>query len=214
MLNWDYFLEAPVSLGLLGLTVIVSLLAFWKEEIQDKMVLVPYDMWTYREYWRLFSSGLIHGNVPHLFFNTVTLLFFGSMLEHRLGHWQLGVLYLAALLLSNVAVSLRYGRDSGYEGTLGASGAISAVVLGVVVLNPFLRFGFPLISDLWPILTAPAWIVGLVYLLYSGISLFVPNPMKINHHAHLSGAISGVLLTILLKPQATEILGQLVAMWH
>lgn len=213
MLDFTFFLKAPVTLALLGITLIVSFIAFWREEWRDRMLMVPYDMWVYREYWRLLSSGLVHGHGPHLAFNGVTLLLFGSLLEFRIGHWQMGLLYGMGLLLSNLAVALRYRQDSSYEGTLGASGAISAVVLGVVVVNPFLKFGFPLISDMWPILTAPAWALGVVYLGYSAVSLFVSNPLRVNHDAHLWGALSGIFMAILLKPQAATILGQIWQQW-
>lgn len=210
-MNWTYLIEAPVTLGILTLTVTVSLLAFWRDDIRERHLLVPYDTLLYREYWRLLSSGLVHGNGLHLAFNLITLLFFGALLEHRLGHGAFGLLYLLGLLLSNVGVTLRYGRDASYEGTLGASGAVSAVVLGVVVLNPFLHFGLPLVSDLWPWFTAPAWVVGTVYLLYTLVSLLLPSRLPINHDAHLWGALSGVILTLLLKPQALQIMQQVLA---
>ncbi len=211
MLDWNYLSQAPITLILLTVTVVASIIAFWRESIRDKGVMIPYDMIVYREYWRILTSGFLHGNWTHLLFNSFALLMFGSLLEHRIGHWEFTLLYFVGLLLSNAGVAIRYRNDSGYEGTLGASGAVSAVVLAVVVINPFLKFGFPLISDLWPILTLPAWILGVVYLLFSAVSLFIPNPMRINHDAHLWGAISGIFMVILLKPQATEILGQVWA---
>ena len=210
MLNWEYLLEAPVALTLIGLTTAVSLFAFVRETWRDHLLMVPYDMFTYREYWRLLSSGLVHGDALHLGFNSITLLFFGSLLEHRIGHGEFALLYVSGLLLSSVGVALRYRKDSSYEGTLGASGAVSAVVLGVVVVNPLLPFGLPVLSDLYPALTLPAWGLGGLYLLYSTVSLFIPNPMRINHDAHLWGALSGILLTLMLKPQALVVIGLLL----
>jgi membrane associated rhomboid family serine protease len=210
-MNWMYFLEAPMVLSLISLTILISLLAFWREDLRDRSLLVPYDAITYREYWRLISSGFIHGHGIHLSFNMVTLLFFGSLLEHRMGHGAFLLLYVSGLLISNIGVTLRYRQDTSYEGTLGASGAISAVVLGVVMLNPFLRIGLPVISDLWPILTAPAWIMGVVYLAYTFVSMFLPRRLPINHDSHWWGAVAGILLTILLKPQALAIMQQIFA---
>jgi membrane associated rhomboid family serine protease len=210
-MNWTYLFDAPVTIALLALTTIVSLLALWREDIRDRHVLVPYDTLTYREYWRLLTSGLIHGNGLHLAFNMVTLLFFGALLEHRLGHGGFALLYGLGLLISNLGVTLRYGRDTDYEGTLGASGAVSAVVLGVVVANPFLRFGLPLVSDLWPLLTVPAWIMGTVYLLYTAVSMCLPRRLPINHDAHLWGALSGIVLTLLFKPNSFQVMQQLMA---
>jgi len=200
-----------MTLSLVGVTILISLVVFWREDLRDQSLLVPYDAITYGEYWRLISSGFIHGNGIHLSFNMITLLFFGSLLEHRLGHGAFLLLYVSGLLISNMGVTLRYRKDTSYEGTLGASGAISAVVLGVVMLNPFLRIGLPVISDLWPIFTAPAWIMGLVYLSYTFISLFLPRRLPINHDSHWWGAVAGILLTLLLKPQALEIMQQLFA---
>jgi membrane associated rhomboid family serine protease len=207
-MNWTYFLEAPITLVIIGLTTLVSLVAFWRDDLQDRHVLVPYDAITYREYWRLLSSGFIHGNGIHLGFNMITLLFFGSLLEHRLGHGAFLLLYVVGLAISSGGVTLRYRQDTSYEGTLGASGAVSAVVLGVIILNPFLRFGLPILSDLWPLLTAPAWVVGVMYLSFTLVSMFLPRRLPINHDSHWWGAMAGILMTVLLKPQALQIMQQ------
>jgi len=211
MLNWTYLLEAPVTLALLGIILIWSLIAFWREDLHDKCLLVPYDMIAYKEYWRIFTHTFIHGNGSHLAFNGITLLFFGSLLEHRLGHISFLGLYLCSLLISGLAVTIRYREDSSYAGTVGASGPISGVVLAVAIINPFLRFGFPVITDLWPIISLPAWVMGSLFLLFSLVSMFIPKQKSVNHDAHLWGAVAGLVLALILKPQSVDVLEQILA---
>lgn len=210
-MNWTYLLSAPITLFLLITTLCTSLLALWRDDWRDHHTLVPYDTLMYHEYWRMLSSGFVHGNGFHLGFNLLTLLFFGTLLEHRLGHWQMLILYMFGLLISSLGVTLRYRKDAGYVGTLGASGAISAVVLSVVVLHPFLRFGLPFLTDWWPWLSLPAWFVGSAYLLYTLVSMWLPQKLPINHDAHWWGAVGGIALTFALKPQAAQIMQQVLA---
>lgn len=196
----QYLLAAPVSLSLLILTIAISILGFINENFRDKNLLVPYDTLIYKEYWRIITSGFVHGNVMHLLMNMITFFFFAFMLEHRLGHLQFAALYFVSLLISNLMVLVRYKNDTSYEGSLGASGAISGVVLASVICAPYLKFGFPVISEIFPILTLPAYVVAGGYVLYSLIFTLVPNKMKVNHDAHFWGSVAGIVLVFLLKP--------------
>lgn len=206
-MNPALLLASPVALTIALLILAFSLWGFFREAFRDRHILVPYDMIVYREYWRLITSGFIHGNYLHLALNLITFFFFAFMLEQRLGHWQFGVLYFSALLLSNVAVSLIYRRDASYEGSVGASGAISGVVLSAVICHPYLEFGLPVLSNMWPWLRLPAYLVAGLYLLYTLVSSMRKHEARINHHAHLWGAIAGIALTLLIKPSVVYTLG-------
>jgi len=195
-----YLLQAPVALSLMVITLVMSVLGLINENFRDKNLLVPYDTLMYKEYWRIISSGFVHGTPMHLMMNMITFFFFSFMLEHRLGHWEFGALYLASLLISNAMVLLRYRQDTSYEGSLGASGAISGVVLAAVICAPYLKFGFPVISDMYPFLTLPAYLVAGGYVIFSLAFTLIPNRMRINHDAHFWGSLAGILLVFALKP--------------
>ena len=205
----SYLLEAPVALAILLSTLLLSIIGLYREDFRDRHILVPYDMLIYKEYWRLITSGWFHGSAIHLMFNLLSFYFFAFMLEHRIGHWQLAVLYLASLLLSNLATTLRYRRDTGFEGSVGASGAISAVVLSAVLVNPFMYFGIPVLSDLMPFLRIPGYLFAAIYLTYSLVNSLRESELRINHLAHLGGALAGIVLTFLLKPDV----GQTLQRW-
>lgn len=204
----SYILEAPVALGILVITLGLSIWGLLDENFRDKHILVPYDMLIYKEYWRIFTSGFVHGNYLHMLMNMVSFYFFSFILEHRLGHWQFLALYILGLLLSNLYVVIRYKNDTAYEGSVGASGAISAVVLSAVICNPYLKFGLPVISERWPILQLPGYLVALGFMIYSLVNMFRKSEMNINHAAHLWGALAGIALTFLLKPDVTDVLSR------
>jgi membrane associated rhomboid family serine protease len=211
-MNLHYFLNAPVSLTIFISTFAISIWGLINEDLRDKHTLVPYDMIMYKEYYRLLTSGWMHGNVMHLLFNMTTFLFFGFMLEYRLGHWQFALLYLLGLLLSNLIPTFRYRRDTGYEGSVGASGAIAAVVLSAVICNPYLKFGIPILSTEFPILQLPGYIAAAAFVLYSlYFSIRKPLQSQVNHDAHFWGAIAGIGLTFLLKPGVTVIIGRFIS---
>lgn len=209
---YEYILYAPVALVIFILTLGLSVWALLNEDFKDKLLLIPYDMLMYKEYWRLLTSGFIHGNPLHLSMNIVSFYFFAFILEHRIGHWQFLVLYLLGMLISNVATTIRYKNDTAFEGSLGASGAISAIILSAVIVNPYLNFGLPILTDLFPFLQLPGYIIAIIFLIYSLINSFRTTQMQINHVAHFWGAFSGILLTFMIKPKVVDILHGFITM--
>ncbi|MEO1212675.1 MAG: rhomboid family intramembrane serine protease [Bacteroidota bacterium] len=209
---YEYILYAPVALVIFLLTIGLSIWALLNEDFKDKLLLIPYDMIMYKEYWRLLSSGFIHGNPLHLSMNIVSFYFFAFILEHRIGHWQFLVLYILGMLISNVATTIRYKNDTSFEGSLGASGAISAIILSAVIVNPYLNFGLPILTDLFPILQLPGYIIAIIFLIYSLINSFRTTQMQINHVAHFWGAFSGILLTFMIKPKVVDIIHGFITM--
>ena len=209
---YEYILYAPVALVIFILTIGLSVWALLNEDFKDKLLLIPYDMLMYKEYWRLLTSGFIHGNPLHLSMNIVSFYFFAFILEHRIGHWQFLVLYLLGMLISNVATTIRYKNDTAFEGSLGASGAISAIILSAVIVNPYLNFGLPILTDLFPVLQLPGYIIAIIFLIYSLVNSFRTTQMQINHVAHFWGAFSGILLTFMIKPKVVDILHGFITM--
>jgi membrane associated rhomboid family serine protease len=122
-----------------------------------------------------------------------TFFFFAFSLEGALGHWQFGFLYIASMVLSDLPTVAKHKNDYGYR-SLGASGAISAVVFSYILFNPldsmYLMF-LPI-----PI---PAIIFGVLYLVYCSYAS-KRGLGNINHDAHFFGALSGLMITIILKP--------------
>lgn len=211
-MNLSYLLNAPVALTILLTTLGVSIWGLINEDIRDKHTLIPYDMVMYKEYYRMLTSGWMHGNVMHMLFNMITFFFFGFMLEYRLGHWQFALLYLLGMLIGNLIPTLRYRKDTSYAGSVGASGAISAVVLSAVICNPYLKFGIPFLSDQFPILQLPSFIAAGGFIIYSLVfSLRKNEESQVNHDAHLWGALAGLGLTFLLKPTVTHVIERYIA---
>lgn len=201
----DQFFTSPVAATIFVMTLITSFMAFRDPQLMHKFILNPYDMLRDKEYHRLFTSGLIHANYLHLGLNMITFYFFAFLLEENpynpqasLGHWQFAVLYVVSLALSDVATVIKYKDQPAYN-SLGASGAVSAVVLSIIMCYPdiqlLLFFAIPM----------PGWLLAIVYI---GYSYYASKRSydNINHDAHLWGALSGIVLTIILKP---EVIGTL-----
>jgi membrane associated rhomboid family serine protease len=120
--------------------------------------------------------------------------FFAFELERRLGHWQFGLLYIVSLVLSDLPSVAKHKNDLWYR-SLGASGAISAVVFGYIMFNPLNSMYLMLIP-----IPIPAIIFGVLYLVYCSYAS-KRGQDNINHDAHLFGALSGILITAILVPQ-------------
>ena len=123
----EYFNMAPVASLIFVFTVITSLYAFYDNSIYGKFMLHPYSVSRGKNMFTLITSGLIHADWMHLFFNMFTFYAFAFTLERLMGSWQFGLLYFLALILSDIPTVFRY-KDSFNYNSLGASGAISAVL--------------------------------------------------------------------------------------
>jgi membrane associated rhomboid family serine protease len=155
----------------------------------------PYWFLRRREYHTVVTSALVHADLPHLIFNMVTFYFFAFPLERYIGSMAFLVLYLAGLVISHAGTYWKQHRNPDYA-CLGASGAISAVLFAAIVYFPEQRiFILPI-----PIpIPAPLYAVG--YLAYSWYASRHPQG-RINHDAHLGGAITGLLFVLLTQPSA------------
>ena len=185
-----------MALLILLTTVIVSLAGlFVSPAIIERSMLRPYWLKRNGEYERLITSGFVHADLWHLAFNMLTFYFFAFALEDRIGSLKLLTLYLLGLVLSDLGTYFKH-RDNPEYASLGASGAISAVLFASIVYFPhqslfILPFPFPI----------PAPLFAVAYLAYTYYSARHPTG-RINHDAHLGGALTGLAFVAVTTPSA------------
>jgi membrane associated rhomboid family serine protease len=185
----------PVFTFILIATIGTSLLVWNNEHLYRMFILHPYSVIRQKRYYTLFTSGLIHADGGHLLFNMITFYFFGRALEALMGSAQLAILYVISLVVSDIPTLIKQ-RDNPDYFCLGASGAVSAVIFSIIIFRPLSRIYFFFIP-----VGIPAALFGVLYVAYTYYSSRNVRS-HINHSAHLWGAISGLVLTAVLAPQA------------
>jgi membrane associated rhomboid family serine protease len=198
---FEQLFASPVAGTILVITILTSLKAFQDPSLKARFIFNAHRVATQQEYYRLFTSGLIHSNGWHLGFNMLAFYFFAFPLERALlGHWQFALLYVASLGLSSLPTLWRHKDNPGYN-ALGASGAVSAVLLSVIMFVPDIGIGLLFLP-----VSIPGWLFAILYMgfsFYAGIKQWG----NIGHEAHLFGAIAGIVITLLLAP---EVAGHLI----
>ena len=193
----QYFNAAPVACIIFAVTIAISLFAFYNDELYTKLILQPYNVSRGKYVYTLITSGFIHADWMHIFFNMLSYYFFAFFLETRIGHWQFGLLYMASLILSDLPTVIKHKNDFWYR-SLGASGAVSAVIFSYIMFLP--------LSDMYIMflpIPVPAIIFGVLYLIYCSYAS-KRGIGNINHDAHFFGALSGVIITIILIPHSAH----------
>lgn len=191
-------MSVPLSVALIifVLTIATSLLGlFAAPKLIDRSLFRPYWFLRRRQYDTIVLSGFVHADLMHLIFNMMTFYFFGFLLERALGSMHFLFLYFAGLLVSHVGTYIKQKNNPEYA-CLGASGAISAVLFAAIVFFP--DQSLYIIPIPVPI---PAPLFGIGYLAYTWYAARNPHG-RINHDAHLGGAITGLLYVALIEPSA------------
>ena len=185
--------ETPVSVIIFIFTIVTSVYAFYDQSLFGKLMLHPYTVSRGKSILQLITSGFIHKDWPHLIFNMLSYFFFAFDLERYLGHWQFAVLYILSLILSDLPTVVKHKNNYGYH-SLGASGAVCAVLFSFILYSPFTKLLIlPIPFPIWAI------VYGFLFLIYTSYAGRKAND-GINHEAHFYGALSGVFLTIILYP--------------
>jgi membrane associated rhomboid family serine protease len=183
-----------VTIAIIILTTVVSLASLYVyPELLDRGMFRPYRMVRYRTWYELLTSGFLHANLAHLFVNMFVLFFFGIELERMIGPSDFLILYLSGIIISSIPTLYKFKNDPGYA-TVGASGAVGSVLFAFIFLFPTEK----LILILLPI-PIPAWLFAMLYLTYS-IFESKRRRGKINHEAHIAGALWGVIYMTLFVP--------------
>ena len=183
------------TLTIIALTCAVSFAGFGNRALLERLLLWPPAIRRRGEVWRLLSYGLVHADLQHLLFNMITLFFFGRIIEQVvgqvLGPWGFPAFYASALVVSILPTYLANLANPRYR-SLGASGAVSAVLFAFILLAPWeVIYLF--------VLPVPAIVFAVAYIAYSVWS-DRRGQDNVNHSAHLWGAGYGVLFLVLMEP--------------
>ena len=192
------FAETPATLILLLVNVLVSVYAlYFDDSLIERLSFRPTQILRGKQFHRLITAGFVHVGLWHLAFNMITLYFFGPYMERILGTGAFIVLYFGSELAAH-GLSLVLHRDNANYAAIGASGAISGVLFGFALVEPFRTIYIYFIP-------APAIVFAVGYVLLSVYAMRQSREGGITggiaHEAHLGGALGGVLLTILLEPR-------------
>ncbi|MBW4361820.1 rhomboid family intramembrane serine protease [Flavobacterium taihuense] len=145
---------------------------------------------------RMVSSGFLHVDMTHLIFNMLTLYFFAPVVFGFLGSFSFVMVYFGSLLFGSLLTMLFHKDDYNYR-AVGASGAVTGVLYSAILLQPDMMLG------LFFIIPIPAYLFGIVYLLYSIYGMRAKND-NIGHTAHFGGAMGGYLITLLRNPELIQ----------
>lgn len=186
-----------ITLIIVIITAIVSFTAFSNQKIIDDLIFDPPAITNRNQWYRFFSCALIHGDFGHLAFNMFSFYSFGEYVEayFKSIFGPLGsLLFLALYIISQFACLLptyfKHKNDYQYR-SLGASGAVSAVIFAGIFLSPLQK-----ISILFIPIGIPGFIFGFLYLVLTAY-LDKRGTGHINHSAHLFGALAGIVLLII-----------------
>jgi len=178
-------------------TVVVSIIAFKNEQVMENLIFYPPAVTDKNEYYRFITSGFIHADVAHLAFNMISFFLFSNALVEPAfmeffgdyGRAMLLLMYLLALIVALLPTYFKNKNNENYR-SLGASGAVSAVVFAGIMISPLSQLGFFIIP---PII--PGFIFGPLYLVLS-FYMDKRGGDNINHSAHIWGALFGVIFMI------------------
>jgi len=196
--------QSPAASLLLAVIVLASLIGLYAAPAMiERNLFRPYWLLSRREYATPITSAFLHADLAHLFFNAFTFWAFAFPLERAIGTQRFVALYAFGLLASGLGTYVKHRGDPGYR-CLGASGAILAVLFASIMYAP--KSSIFILPIPLPI---PAPLFAVAYLAYSVYASRQARG-KVNHDAHLGGAIAGMAFVALTDPHALVRAWQLV----
>jgi membrane associated rhomboid family serine protease len=193
-----------ITIVILILTCIVSFTAFSNQKVIDDLIFYPPAITQRNQWYRFITNGVIHADIAHLAFNMFSFYLFGNFVEkdfmylfNENGKILFLAMYITALAVCLIPTYFQH-KDNYHYRSLGASGAVSAVVFAGIFLNPTIKIGLIIIP---PII--PGFIFGPLYLILSAY-MAKRGGDHINHSAHFWGAVWGIVFVIITCLLLTE----------
>ncbi len=193
----------PAAAAIFAVTIALSLIGLYRSPgLIDRSLFRPYWFVRRRQYDTLYMSSFVHADLGHLLFNMLTFYFFAFDLELEIGTVSFLALYVAGIALSHLCTYLKHQKEPEYA-SLGASGAIAAVLFAYIIYFPTTTLMLMFLPVPIP---APLFAVGYVaYSYWAGRRAYG----RINHDAHLCGALTGIAFVAVTEPGALARLTQL-----
>ena len=191
-----------ITLIIIAACIVFSLLAFNNAAIFEKYLFSSYAIQHSKQYYRILTHAFLHGDFMHLAFNMYALYLFGGMLEEAFctptlfdgrGEFLYAALYLGGIIFSSLPDLALHKNNYNYR-SVGASGAVNAIVFSAILIHPTMGMGIMFIPFF-----IPAWLFGILYLAYSWY-MSKRGGDNIGHNAHFFGALFGFGFTLVLKP--------------
>jgi membrane associated rhomboid family serine protease len=188
-----------VTLIIIIITVLVSIFAFRSQKIMDDLIFYPTAITEKNQYYRFITYGFIHADLSHLFFNMYAFYLFGGACENSFinifgnyGKTFYVLMYFLSLIACVIPDFNKHKSNAGYK-SLGASGAVSAVVFAYILFQPLQGIGLLFIP-----VFIPGFLFGIIFLV---VSYFLGRKggSRINHSAHIWGAIFGVIFLLIFS---------------
>jgi membrane associated rhomboid family serine protease len=190
-----------MTLTIVIITSLISILCFYSETLMSRLMFNPYQVYHRKELWRLVTHGFLHADWVHLIINMIVLYSFGRNVEAWI--YQLKnedyinspvltytLLYFGGIIVSTLITLFRYKNNYNYN-SVGASGAVSAVVFTSIFFSPMEKIYF------FGAIPIPGIIFAIIYLVYSSY-MSRRGKDNINHEAHFAGAIYGFIFPVLI----------------
>lgn len=183
-----------LTIIIIVITCIISVAGFSNQKLIDELIFYPPSISNQNQWYRFVTCGFIHADIAHLAFNMYSFYMFGEAIEndfiaiyHNSGKAMYLLLYISSLFVCLLPTYFK-NKDNYHYRSLGASGAVSAIVFAYIFLSPLQGIGLIIV----PGLHAPAFIFGFIYL---GVSAYLAKRGNsyINHSAHLWGSIYGIV---------------------
>lgn len=191
---WTYVIVA--------VTVGVSVACFRRVEWFGRLALRPERVVRRGEWWRVVTHGFVHADWGHLLVNVFTFWSFGVYVEGALeylglGRWAFAGLYFGGMVVAALPDVVRF-RGAPWYASVGASGAVAAVLFTAIFLNPWAKI------LLFGVVPVPGVVFGVVYLVYCQY-MARRDGGRVNHRAHFYGAVYGLAFPVMARPDLWEV---------
>ncbi len=190
-----------MSIIIIIVTLIITVIAFYSDEVMTKMMLNPYQVYHKKEWYRMITHGFLHADWTHLIINMIVLYSFGSNVEAWFGKLKMAgyidsvaitysLLYFGGIIIASMITLFRH-RNNRWYNSVGASGAVSAIIFTSIFFNPLDKLYF------FAVIPIPGIVFAVLYLVYSSY-MSRRSKDNINHDAHLLGAVYGFTFPLLI----------------
>ena len=193
-------MDSPLTIAIIVVTCLISFQGFSNQMVLQQLLFRPFSIQNRGEWYRFISSGMIHADVMHLFFNMFSFWSFGPIVEMAFvdlfdewGRLLYVLYYISAIAAASLPVFFQQ-RENAVYASLGASGAVSAVILTTIFLHPTMSVGLLFLP-----IPIPGYLFAIIYMAASAY-LSGRSRDNIAHDVHLYGAIYGFLFLIPFKP--------------